>query len=287
MRILFLICALIFIFEQAMADDNSSPPADKEKKEERKIEKKSRSRYLWLGMGLSIVKVIDNATSPLLYKGVEFPYVSLGFMAHSDKKIRIFEIDYSSGSLKSRTETDWEDLRINSYYIVLRFNKLYRVRPIWKDRINWYLGPEANGNIHVRYNPKFENSSVNYDTYFGLGISNRFELPLQTKKRRLRFSWQLSMPIVGFIIRPSYVTIPHYFDSNIMATLTTKGGFFVPFNIRSQLEFYYELRNQNMFKLSYIWNFMNHNPGYNKVQSAFHGIQFSFIYKLNYHKKEQ
>jgi len=287
MRLIIFLGVFLFLFQQLEASRNFSSPADKEKKEARTLEKKSRDRYLGLGLGFSRVKVIDQATSPLLYKGTEFPFLSLGYLTHSYRIVRTFEIDFSMGSLKTRTNTDWQDSKNSSYYIVMRYNQLYRVRPILHDKVNWYLGPEANFNGHIRYNLKYENSGINYDTYFGLGVSNRFEFPFRIRKRRLRLSWQLSMPVVGFVIRPSYVTIPHYFDSNIFSTLSVKGGFFTPFNIRSQAELYWVLKNQNMFKLNYIWNFYNHNPGYNKVQSAFHGFNFSFIFKFNLRKKEQ
>jgi len=287
MRTIILLGIFLFLFQQTDAGRFYSIPADKEKKEARKLEKKTRERFLGLGIGFSHVKVMDQATSPLLYKGIEFPFLSLGYLTHSYRIVRTFEIDFSAGSLKTRTETDWQDTKNSSYYIVMRYNQLYRVRPILHDKVNWYLGPEANFNGHIRHNIKYENSAVTYDTYFGLGISNRFEFPFHIKKRKLRLSWQLSIPVVGFVIRPSYVTIPHYFDSNIFSSLSTKGGFFTPFNIRSQTELFWVLKNQNMFKLSYIWNFYNHNPGYNKVQSAFHGLCFSFIFKFNHHKKEQ
>ena len=285
--IVLLFCIFLFLFQHTEAGNHFLLPADKEKKEARELEKKARGRYLWLGIGLSYVKLIDNATSPLLYKGVEFPFISFGYLAHSEKKVRTFELDYSSGSLKTRTNTDWQDLRTSSYYIVMRYSQLYRLRQILNNKINWYLGPEVNFNGHIRYNEKYENSAVTYDNYFGLGICNRFEFPFRIRTRKIRLSWQLSLPIVSFIIRPSYVTMAHYFDSNIMSTISTEGGFFTPFNIRSQMEIYYVLKNQNMFKLSYIWNFYHHNPGYNKAQSAFHGIQFSFIFKFNNHKEKK
>ncbi len=272
---------------------------DKEKRELKKTERRARDKYLGLGLGFSYVKVTDQATSPLLYKGFNFPFASLGFMTHSDKIIKTFETDFSFGNLKSDIETPWYDSPNTSYYLAIRYNILYRLRKIVNEKINWYLGPEFNINGHFRVNYKYDNSALTFDNYYGLGIATRFEYPFSWKSssfkflginfnrrdRDLRLSWQLSTPVASFLIRPTYVTITNFIDPDLRTKITdeqTTGGIFVPFNLRSQTELYYILHNQNMFKLSYVWNFYSHDPGYNKVQSAFHGLAFSFIFKFNY-----
>jgi hypothetical protein len=272
---------------------------DKEKRELKKTERKARDKYLGMGLGFSCVKVMDQATSPLLYKGLNFPFASLGYMTHSDRVIKTFETDFIYGKLKSRTETPWYESRNTSYYLAIRYNILYRLREIVNDKINWYLGPEFNINGHFRINYKYDNSALTFDNYNGIGVATRFEFPFSYKSssfkflgitfnrhdRDLRLSWQLSTPVVSYLIRPTYVTITNFIDPDLRTKITdeqTTVGLFVPFNLRSQTELYYILHNQNMFKLSYVWNFFSHDPGYNKVQSAFHGFQFSFIFKFNY-----
>ncbi len=272
--------------------------SDTEKKEIKKAERKARDKYLGLGLGFSCVKLMDQATSPLLYKGFNFPFASLGYLTHSDKRIKTLETDFSYGNLKSDIETPWYDAPNTSYYLAIRYNILYRLRPIVNEKINWYLGPEFNINGHFRVNYKYGNSALTFDNYYGLGVATRFEYPFSWKSnsfkflginfnrrdRDLRLSWQVSTPVLSYLIRPTYVTITNFIDPDLRTKITdeqTTGGIFIPFNLRSQTELYYILHNQNMFKLSYVWNFYNHNPGYNKVQSAFHGIQFSFIFKFN------
>jgi len=272
---------------------------DKEKRELKKTERKARDKYLGLGLGFSYVKVTDQATSPLLYKGFNFPFASLGYMTHSEKIIRTFETDFSFGNLRSDIETPWYDSPNTSYSLAIRYNSLYRLRKIFNEKVNWYLGPELNINAHLRVNYKYDNSALTFDNYYGLGMATRFEYPFSWKSssfkflginfnrrdRDLRLSWQLSAPVAGYLIRPTYVTITNFIDPDLRTKITdeqTTGGIFVPFNLRSQTELYYILNNQNMFKLSYVWNFYSHDPGYNKVQSAFHGFAFSFIFKFNY-----
>jgi hypothetical protein len=271
---------------------------DKELRQQKKLERKARDKYLGLGLGGSYMKVIDNATSPLLYKGLNFPFISLSYLTHSDKIIKTFEMDFSFGQLKTRTETPWYDQRNTSFYLAFRYNQLYRIRKFEKINVSWYVGPEINSNSHFRINYKYENSVFNYDNYNGIGLATRFELPfsykskkfkflfmnLKRRDRDLRLSWQLSTPLISLMVRPSYVTISNFIDPELRTAITSDnidGGIFVPFNLRSQTELFYKLHNGNLFKLAYIWNFYHHDPGYNKVQSAFHAVCFSFIYKFN------
>jgi hypothetical protein len=268
------------------------------KKEDRKLKRKARDKYAYMGFGFSHVKVADNNTSPLMYKGFQFPYASLGYLNHSKKNIKTLEVDFSFGFLKSRTESPWYVPTNTSFYTNIRYDVLYYLRSFAKERINWYIGPEFNFNGHYRINNKYGNSAFTFDSYLGAGFASRFELPFSWKgriyrflgkdrnrrDRNLRLSWQLSTPVVSLLVRPTFVTITNFIDPELQAKITSEhisGGFFVPFNIRSQTELYYELHNQNMFKLSYVWNFYSHDPGYNKVQSAFHGLYFAFIFKFN------
>lgn len=264
----------------------------------KKAERQARDKYLGFGFGTAYVKVTDNTTSPLLYQGWVFPAAKVDYLVHSERIIKTFEVDFSYGSLSTRTETPWYDPTNDSYFAAIRFNILYNVMKLANERINWYVGPELNINGHFRVNYKYGNSAFTFDNYYGAGVATRFELPFswsgrnvkcwfmnfKRRDRDLRLSWQLSMPIVSYMVRPTYVTITNFIDPNLQGKITsehTDGGFFVPFNIRSQTELYYILHNKNMLKLTYIWNFYNHDPGYNKVQSAYHGFLFSFVFKFN------
>lgn len=272
-------------------------PAKSDTLKTRKANRKARDRFLWLGYGFSFSNVLDKATSPLNYSGFNFANSSVGYLIHSDDIISTVELDFAYNDLQSRTSTPWYDPRNNSFIVNIRYNRLFKIRSI-KNRVGWFLGYEFNINNHFRVNYKYGNSAFTFDSYSGIGAATRFELPFSWKSRKvkiwfmnfnrrdrdLRFSWQVSLPIVSMMIRPTYVTITNFIDPDQQTALQSEhisGGVFVPFAIRSQAELYYTLHNQNMFKLSYVWSFMSNDPGYNKVQTAFHGVQFAFIFKLN------
>lgn len=294
----FKLIAIAFSLFGLIISSTTSQGADNEKRELKKTERKARDKYLGLGLGLSYLNTMDQATSPLKYKGFNFPFASLGYLTHSDKRIKTLESDFSFGNLHSGVETPWYDAPNTSYYLTIRYNILYRLKTIINNRINWYIGPEFNINGHFRVNYKYDNSALTFDNYYGTGLATRFEFPfswksrttkflwmnLHRRDRNLRLSWQLSTPVLSYLIRPTYVTITNFIDFENRTSISneqTSGGIFVPLNLRSQTELFYILHNQNMFKLSYIWNFYHHDPGYNKVQTAFHGVAFSFIFKFN------
>lgn len=260
--------------------------------------RKARDRHLGLGLGMAYIRVTDQATSPLTYQGLQFPAAKLDYLVHSDRLIKTFETDFSFGNLNSRTETPWYNPANTSYFVAIRFNILYSLTKFAGERINWYLGPEFNINGHFRVNYKYGNSAFTFDNYNGVGVATRLELPFSYKAKKikiwfmnfnrrnrdLRLSWQLSTPVVSYMIRPTFVTITNFIDPALQAKITeenTTGGFFIPLNIRSQTELHYVLQNQNMVKLSYIWNYFSHKPDYNQVQSAYHGFLLSFVFKFN------
>jgi hypothetical protein len=288
------IILLILVLSAISFSVHGQSPADNPKKAERK----ARDRHLGVGIGMSYIRVMDQATSPLVYKGLQFPAAKLDYMVHSDRLIRTLEADFSYGALYARTETPWYDPSNTSYFVAIRFNTLWSLTRFLRGKGNWYLGPEININGHFRVNYKYGNSAFTFDNYNGIGVATRLELPFSWKAktvkwwfvkfnrrdRDLRLSWQLSSPILSYMIRPTYVTITNFIDPDLQAKITsdhTTGGFFIPLNIRSQTELYYILQNRNMLKLSYIWNYFQHDPGYNKVQSAYHGFLFSFVIKFN------
>lgn len=291
------ILLLVFTLIWTTALFSELPEKDTSRIKERKL----RDKYLSTGSGLSWMKSRDGATSPLLYRGLTLPF-SVGYIVHSEKIIKTFETDFSYGMLKTRTETPWYDPVNESYYLALRGNLLYRIKSVFGNRAHLYAGPELNLNGHFRVNYKYGNSAFTFDSHSGIGIATRLEYPFGYKKkefkilgikfrrrdRDLRLSWQLSMPLVSMAVRPSYVTISHFIAPELRTKLTRDlitFGFLSPVNIRSQTELYYILHNNNVLRLTYLWNFTHFNPDYNKIQSAFHAIVFSFVFKFNPDRK--
>ncbi len=267
----------------------------------RKEERKARDRHLAFGFGSAFIRVMDKATSPLTYQGLQLVAGKLDYQVHSERIIKSLEADFSFGYLNTPTETPWYDPTNTSYFLAIRYNWMWHLAALAGNRIHFYLGPELNINGHFRVNYKYGNSAFTFDNYNGIGAAARFEVPFSWKardvkvwfmhfKRRdrdLRLAWQLSSPFVSYLVRPTYVTITNFIDPDLQARITsenTGGGFLVPLSVRSQTELYYILNNRNMLKLSYIWNFYHHDPGYNKVQSAYHGFLFSFVFKFNPNK---
>jgi len=284
---LFLLVLLFPFFLLSQTENNKS----------RKEIRKARDKYWVTSLGGTFVKSADNATSPLQYKGFA-PSAGLSYLVHSTKVINVFETDFSYGWLKARTISPWYQQKTTNIIFNVRYYKLYMVKPIIKNRVNWYLGGEVFINSSFRVNIKYGNSAFTFNSYAGIGPVTRFEFPFGYKTRKvkiwfmkfnrrdrnLRLSFQLSVPVLNVLVRPTYITVTNFIDPDLQSAITSDhiySGFFEPFSLSTQTELYYILHNQNMLKLSYNWNFFHHDPGYNKVQTASHAILFSYIFKFN------
>ena len=170
----YLLLSSIFCFAQ-----------DKTKKESRIQERKARDKYLVTGFGGSIVKALDHATSPLIYKGFA-PAASLGYLVHSEKVIKALETDFSFGFLNPRTESPWYQQQNTSIIFNIRFYKLYQLQRILNEKVNWYLGGEVFINTAFRINNKYGNSAFNFEGYTGLAAATRFDFPFSYKARKVK-----------------------------------------------------------------------------------------------------
>ncbi|MBC8488792.1 MAG: hypothetical protein H8D45_22450 [Bacteroidetes bacterium] len=290
---LLLLTCLLFFINNSFTQETKS-----ERKQQKKLERKARDKYLNAGIGFAWMSAKDKATSPLLYSGL-IGLGNLEYLVHSDKLIKTFDLAVGAGYLKTNKDTHYGLTRGYEIgiYFNFRFAHIYRVMQLANNKINWYLGPALDFSNYSRINYKYGNALYNYEYMTGVGLSTRFEFPfsykskdckllgmkLRRRDRDLRLSWQLYFPVFTSIYRPGYVTIINFADPEtpLINPDNLKTGLFTYFHISSEVELYYKLHNGNMLKLTYLWEFHQYNPGYNKVQGAMNGLYFSFVFKLN------
>lgn len=260
----------------------------------KKAERKARDKYLNAGAGIVKMSTKDQATSPLLYSGPT-AMLKLEYLVHSEKLIKTFDISGGVGYL--RTDKNLASGNAAGLYFNFRFNHLHKAFQIGDEKVKGYLGGAVDFTNFSRINYKFGNALYNYEYMFSLGLAGRFELPFSyqskdfkflgmkfhRRNRKLRLSWQMYLPVLTTIYRPNYVSILNFADpeTSLVNSENFKSGLFTYFQFHSELELYYILHNNNMLKLSYLWEFHQYDPGYNKVQGALNGIYFSFILRLN------
>lgn len=282
-----------FISLEGFAQDHTT-----ERKQLKKAERKARDKYLNAGLGILKMSGKDKATSPLLYSGPTAMF-DLEYLVHSDQLIKTFDLSFAIGMLRTDKNTiksvnRGQAIGINFHF---HFDHLHRSFNKNNSKLRYYLGGGLDFTNYSRINYKFQNALYNYEYMLSLGLAGRIELPFSYKSkevkflgmnfnrrdRDLRLSWQMYLPVFTSIYRPNYVSILNFADPDIplINPDNLKAGLFTYFQFRSKIELYYMLHNGNMLKLSYLWEFYQYNPGYNKVQGALNGAYFSFIFRLN------
>ena len=275
--------------------------SETDRKQRKKIERKARDKSLNAGFGFAKMSAKDKATSPLLYSGM-IVLGNLEYLVHSDKLIKTFDLSLGAGILRTDKDTHYGLTRGygGSIYFNFRFTHLHWLLQKKNKKIKWYLGPAFDFSNFSRFNFKYGNSLYNYEYMAGIGLSNRFEFPFSYSSKDFKFlglkmhrrdrdlvlSWQLFIPVFTSVYRPGYVTILNFADpeTSLFVPENLKTGIFTYFHVSSEVELFYKLHNRNMLKLTYLWEFYQYDPGYNKVQGAINGLYFSFVFKFNKNK---
>ncbi len=297
MRIFTIIFLLLLLLSKAGHSQEKKQGTKSVTRALKKTERKARNKYLSSGFGIVKMSAKDKATSPLLYSGAT-AFGNLQYLVHSHKLIKTFEISAAGGTLKTDKESHpVTRSSATGLYFDLRFLYLAKLIDFAKDKVTWYLGGGIDFTNYARINYKYGNSAYNYEFMLDAGVASRIEFPfghkskdckflgmrLHRRDRRYRLSWQIYLPVAGMIYRPGYVTVTNFSDpeEKLFNGDNLKGGIFRFFQINSTVELFYILHNGNMLKLSYLWEYHQYNPGYNKVQGALNGIYFSFIFRFN------
>lgn len=296
--ILFLIIfSLMSVIAQT--ENDTLKAAKKKQKELKKVEKKSRNRYIAFNLGSGVFKTKDKTVSPLLYKG-NMSGAGISYMRIDRKKVNFYDLKLSMASLELANSDIYQGSNSAQYNFGLDIFSLYGITDI-ANKIRFYLGWHLNTNFNLNVNTKYMNSALNTGLFLDNGFTFRFDLPfswkaknskflfikIKRKDRQLRASWMISMPLFAHVLyRPEYAGITNFVDGKSTFPTTLKTSTYgTYFALNSRFEILYELGNYNMLKLAYNWDFLHYNPGYNKLQTASHYVMLSFVFKLNKHTK--
>jgi hypothetical protein len=225
----------------------------------------------------------DKSLSPLIYRGKNL-HVATGFERRSEKNIQQAELNIAPGRaypdiFPAFTRASILNLRTEIFYFYFHdFNILVR------KRIKFLPGLSFNNFLFLKQHNYYTNNQFGYDFSSSLSLGALFVDEFTLFNKRFRTDYRFSMPLVQFIVRPYYVTsIPSGFlgitqndPESILRSGSIMSGFeYIRLNNRFGLE--YPLKNGNIIRLSYSWDFIHHNTfdGINRSIGAFHTILFS------------
>ena len=238
----------------------------------------------------------DDGMSPLIYKGFNLG-ARFGREAETENRITNFNIYSHYGSLYTRNyETDGIsafNVRVEAQYSYLKsYRKL-------SNDIRWFLGGHLGSLFNGRLNSKMTNNLFLYESFTSLGISTLFEkdLLLEEKKfdiwfiriirpeRNLKVRIKAELPLLGYGIRPNYITIPDFTDNefSIIRDNIERGELLTPisyFRFKTSVSVARILENGNRLRWTYRWDYYTYPEDVNPVKSALHNISFALVFKV-------
>ena len=244
-----------------------------------------KPRHFNLGIGATLPKFLDQSFSALRYQGYAASVTAGLVWANPDTTARHLahaRFDYGQMSAFSFAFADLDAFRFEAHY-----SYETRMKPLWKDRLRWYVGGNLSGLWTLWQFQNYSNNAFNNSFYFSLSPQTTLEYPFRLWKRNFQVSYSAFLPLLTFAIRPSYGTtrLPEFIDSERdepvqqflgSGRVTSLNRFF---RYSNTLALEYALRNTNRLRLSYTWNFIRYNEP-RLVQSASHNITIATMFNF-------
>lgn len=239
-------------------------------------------RYLALGVGSMSVKLNDEHMSPLNYRGGSF-YMQLGAFKRKKNTIRNLTFGGMGGRLSPKKDN--RDIEPFGQYIRvdLSYSQQYYIKSFSKYDIRWYAGGKIKSHTNIRLNPQLDTGFITFVLANGAFASNTLEKDVNLFSRKIVFSWQVDLPLINHVIRPSFLNVFDYVNPEgdwIKERLKDSKWYAINkySNITSTLSIFYPISTSNMFRLSYEWDFYRVGSEL-RATNASHLFSFSFLFK--------
>lgn len=235
--------------------------------------------HLKFGAGLGYQTLRDDAMSPLLYNGVQ-----IGAYAGAEwrRPKGIFQVD--GLFWLGETNAEQSGAYTENYTFGVNVGYLRQLHPLRESRWHCFLGGSLASWGSFREHASLVNSDYFYDVFFSIGPSGAIEHDFRFLKRDWKLSWQLTIPILTYGLRPNFSGLDEAppnddgFEKELEAAQI--GSFNVLTNVKSRLELVYPLKNGNRIGLLYYWDFYQSNIEPHSVQQSMQSVQLNLHFKL-------
>lgn len=243
----------------------------------------SVERYLTLGLASYYMKLNDQHLSPLNYMGGSF-LLQLGAFKRKKNTIRNLSFSGTTTTLSPKPDDREIDPKGDYFRLDLAYSQHYYIRSFNKGQYRWYVGGKLRSATNVRLNPQLDGGFITFLIANGVYASSVIEREIKVSSRPLTLSWQLDLPVVNHVIRPSFLNIYDFVNPEsdwAEERLTDSGVKTINrySNITSTVSLLYPIRSNNILKFSYEWDFYRINYGL-KATRASHTYMFSFLFKF-------
>lgn len=240
-------------------------------------------RYLTLGLASYYMKLNDQHISPLNYMGGSF-LMQVGAFKRKRKTIRNLSFSGTSTILSPKPDDREIDPKGKFYRLDLSYSQHYYLRSFNEGSYRWFVGGKIRSATNVRLNPQLDGGFITFLFANGIYASSVLEREIKISSRPLTLSWQLDLPIVNHVIRPSFLNIYDFVnpendwleerleDSSLKAINQYS-------NITSTVSLLYPISSGNILKFSYEWDFYHINSGLIATRGS-HTYMFSFLFNF-------
>lgn len=238
-------------------------------------------RYIETGAGATYRTLLDEAISPVLYKGIG-PVATIAHIKVSKKTYSELTLLASSVNLKHDVSDLLQtNVRMRKAALDYRYGV---VTPLSGRGYDLKGGVILSGMFANKYAPHKADASNIYEYALSFGISARFTQQLILFDKTGFLIWDMSMPFVAYVGAPTYLNIvknndPEYNALGSLFENTATGSFSKYFRWNSRVSYMYRLENGNTVKIGYQWD-------YSKIKIAHRSLlaehSLFLTYMLNY-----
>ncbi len=237
-----------------------------------------------IGVGYTLPKFLDKGFSSLRYQGHAASVVG-GFHFRKDSsKLQHIDLRFDYGQMSAFA---FEFADVNYFRIEGNYSYQKRIKNIWQDRLQWFVGGSVNTLYTLWDFSNFSNNAFNTSLYVSLSPTTSLAYPFKLWSRQFRATYSAYLPLLTFAVRPSYGTtrLPGFLDDERdepvaqffeSGSLTSLNKFFRYSNTWS-LEYF--LSNRNRLRLSYEWNYVRYSEP-RLVQAASHNITIGTMFNF-------
>ena len=227
----------------------------------------------------------DKGLSPLYYAG-SHGNLNTSYQNRTDSLTWNLEINFLIGNISPAIYPEITSSKIRNIKAEINYSYLRFAKNIINENAKLMLGGMWKTQFANYKHNQFQNSSINNYFLNTLNLSGSLSYPLRKNERQYLLVLQTNLPLIAFIIRPSYAYIkPKGFlehnrsnVQNIMNSIEV-----CPFNRFSGLSSYisieYEIKNNNSLRIGYKWEYWSHQSS-NILETATHGIIIQMVFNL-------
>jgi hypothetical protein len=243
--------------------------------------KPAHDNYFFLGLGVPLVTVRDEAHSPLKYSGFA-PTLRVGFENINGDFVSRISVAASFGLAKPKTSPkpsqtlsgmEISTFQVNyTYYAIINAYK--------KEEWNRYLGGAATLTFDLRSYNLPSNNLLGYQVNFSLNAGGFLQKQLNDKGR---FNYEVFTPIISYSLRPNYLGMLPTKGSDVNPQNVFLNGKTVTvdklFRLYNRFSYEQQIKPYRAHRLFYSWDFHN-NTISKPIKSVMGGLGYESLFKM-------